>query len=239
MTKLIYLLMISTLLSQVNCAFALSHADTDSDQSSYQESKLKLTQIAHSLGMTPSQYLKFYAAVLGLEKAEKLGPGFAIEAHPAFIQFKQHLINGERASNALLDELESVYTEYRTGLARYSELTLEEFAAAETKIAKIDKSLVDMRKESQSTTVNEDDDSIVFEVIRDEDGLEESDSADFEKAAEIHVKALSLLKGGPSVDVLVRELNAEGDFLRSQPWRVTNSFAAPLGNIQGGAPMSL
>lgn len=223
---------------KVSLSFSAELTNVTADDSNYLDSKSKLIQIAKSLDMTPQQYLKFYSAVLGLEKAEKLGPGFAIEAHPAFIQFKQYLTHGERASNVLLDELEGVYTEYRTGLAHYSELTLEEFAVAERKLAIIDKSLVDLRKESQSATVNEDDDSVVIVVIRDEDELEESASGDFETTAEVHSLTQPFLEG-PAIDIVVNYVDHQGQFLGSQPWRVTNSFAAPLGNIQGGALVPL
>ncbi len=207
------------------------------NNSTYLSGKSKIVSTMSYLGMSEQQYIKFHAAVRGSVKAELLDSGLSYNDNAAVLEFKKLLAEKQPIPGSLAMEVEELFIQYRTDLAKYSELTLEEFEIAEKKLVHIDMSYVELNSISNGnvTTSSSDEDKPTVEIIRREDKVEESSSGDhYVTIAEIHDLGQPFLRG-IGVNISVQFTSPTGANLGTQSWRVTNTHAWPTGNIKGGA----
>jgi hypothetical protein len=200
-----------------------------------------LESISKYLGMSLETYGKFHASLRGDARAEKYGPGFSLTNHPASVEFRNYLESGQSIPNSLVEELTSVYLLYRQGLATYAGLPLESFESAERKMAIIESSLISLNQIHLNPSTSSAEEDVEVIVVTNEASLQEKASGGrVGTVVRVHSAGVGRLEGivvSTSVNVTFR--NSSGQNLGVQTWRVTNSWAWPTENIQGGALVPL
>ncbi|WP_218353735.1 hypothetical protein [Alteromonas lipotrueiana] len=89
------------------------------------KSKLRINETADILDLSGKEYMRLMNSLVETPHAIAQGPGFKLSEHSAMIELRQLRESGLEISHALLEEVHSVMTEYKTGLAKYAGLTLE------------------------------------------------------------------------------------------------------------------
>lgn len=195
---------------------------------------------AEFMGLSRPQYFKFMSAIDAHKSAISAGPGFVLSQHSALVQLRNLHAKGEEIPEALSDEVERVFIEYNSGLAKFMGVTLNEYQELVRKFSDLmitmrglDEANFRLSDPDYKTQSSSGDDIEHVEIVATEQVIRETSSGGFTSLIGIIWTAgIDSFQPGQFVaDVSVTFVSSNSNFVGTQTFRVTRGDVRAITNI--------